>query len=254
MGEQRKFSFGCLIGSGLFALSLAATVLGCGGQSSEAPARTRYTSYRYQRSHVVARGETVYHIAQEYGVSTEQLMAANHLTDPRQLYVGEMLTIPGHGFAQSSLTGIPEIWSVPRADRQFAWPVVAGVVSSPFGIRHGVMHDGVDIAAPSGTPIHAADKGYVLFAGRLHGYGSVIIVQHSGSYVTVYGHNSRNLVRAGETVSAGQEIAELGSTGRASGPNLHFEVRYNNRPQNPLAYLPSPNPSSGISFARNSDN
>jgi murein DD-endopeptidase MepM/ murein hydrolase activator NlpD len=69
--------------------------------------------------------------------------------------------------------------------------------------------------------------------------------------VTVYGHNQRNLVREGEQVTRGEQIAELGATGRASGPNLHFEVRYNNRPQNPIGYLPSPGPSSGISFARN---
>jgi murein DD-endopeptidase MepM/ murein hydrolase activator NlpD len=253
VGEQRKFSLGWLVGSGLFVLSLAAVVAGC-GQSTEVSPRPHYATYRPQRSHVVAQGETVYHIAQEYGLSTEQLMAANNLTDPRQLYVGQLLKIPAHEFTRSSLTGIPDIWSVPRADRQFAWPVVAGVVSSPFGIRHGVMHDGVDIAAPSGTPIYAADSGRVIFSGRLHGYGNVVIVQHSGGYVTVYGHNSRNLAREGQSVAAGQEIAELGSSGRASGPNLHFEVRYDNHPQNPLAYLPSPNPSSGISFARNSDN
>ena len=91
----------------------------------------------------------------------------------------------------------------------------------------------------------------MIFAGRLHGYGNVVIVQHGGGYVTVYGHNERNLVYDGERVARGEQIAELGATGRASGPNLHFEVRYNNHPQNPIGYLPAPGSSGGISFARN---
>jgi murein DD-endopeptidase MepM/ murein hydrolase activator NlpD len=91
----------------------------------------------------------------------------------------------------------------------------------------------------------------VIFVGHLHGYGNVVIIQHSGGYVTVYGHNQRNLVNDGASVVRGQQIAEMGSSGRASGPNLHFEVRYNNEAENPLAYLPEPNSSTGISFARN---
>lgn len=218
-------------------------LIGCGAAEPHRP-----VSAHAGRTHVVAPGDTLYHVAQEYDVSTSRLIAANHLADSDQLYPGQVLVIPG-AFSAASL-GITD-FAVPHADRQFAWPLVAGVVSSPFGIRHGVMHDGVDLAAPSGTPVHAADSGRVLFAGRLHGYGNVIILQHSGAYVTVYGHNRRNLVVEGESVVRGQEIAELGSTGRASGPNLHFEVRYANHPQNPLAYLPEPGPASGISFARN---
>jgi murein DD-endopeptidase MepM/ murein hydrolase activator NlpD len=118
-------------------------------------------------------------------------------------------------------------------------------------MRHGAMHDGIDIAAPIGTPILAADNGVVIFAGRLRGYGNVVIIQHSANYATVYGHNERILTREGEAVRRGEEIALMGMTGRATGPNLHFEVRYGNRPQNPLAYLPPPAASAGISFARN---
>jgi murein DD-endopeptidase MepM/ murein hydrolase activator NlpD len=202
-------------------------------------------------THTVGRGETIYHIAHEYGVTPERLMAVNGLGNPRELHVGQMLVIPGHGFASASAFGAADEWSVQHADRQFAWPVTTGVVSSPFGMRNGVMHDGVDISASAGTPVRAADDGTVIFAGTLRGYGNVVIVQHSAGYVTVYGHNQRNLVREGESVVRGQEIAELGASGRASGPNLHFEVRYNNHAQNPLAYLPAPEPASGISFARN---
>jgi murein DD-endopeptidase MepM/ murein hydrolase activator NlpD len=179
-------------------------------------------------------------------------MAANGLSDARDLRVGQMLVIPSDGFASASVFGMPDEWVMPaRADRQFAWPVVSGVVSSPFGMRNGVMHEGVDISAPTGTPVEAADDGVAIFTGHMNGYGNVVILQHSGVYVTVYGHNQRNLVRPGEHVARGQEIAEIGATGRANAPNLHFEIRYDKRAQNPLAYLPVPEPRGGISFAGN---
>ena len=227
---------------------LAALAAGC-FSSPPAAQFDRHAEYGGHETHTVAHGETIYHIAHEYGVSPERLMAANGLSDPRDLRVGEMLVIPGRGFASASAFA-PQIWP-PHADRQFAWPVTAGTLSSPFGMRNGVMHDGVDIAAPTGTPVHAADDGVVIYSGRLRGYGDVVIVQHSGGYVTVYGHNERNLVREGAHVTRGEEIAELGATGRATGPNLHFEVRYHNQAQNPLAYLPTPETAGRISFARN---
>jgi murein DD-endopeptidase MepM/ murein hydrolase activator NlpD len=202
-----------------------------------------------QLTHIVQPGETIYHIASIYALTPAHLMAANGIGDPRQLRVGQTLTIPGH--AGTVPVSTREGWPMLRADRQFAWPVMAGLVSSPFGMRNGVMHDGVDIVAPAGTPVYAADEGVAIFVGRLHGYGNAVLLQHTGGYVTVYGHNRRNLVRQGDRVLRGQIIAELGSTGRATGPNLHFEVRYHGQPQNPLAYLPQAPPASGTSFARN---
>jgi murein DD-endopeptidase MepM/ murein hydrolase activator NlpD len=248
-------------GIGVVAVIFALVCAGCAGPASGAPT-TGSSTYRSltrrnsgSSTHVVAPGDTVYHLAQTYGVSTESLMAANSMSDPRDLRVGQLLIIPNgendDAPATAATFALTNPWSVPPADRQFKWPVVAGVVSSPFGMRNGAMHDGVDIAAPAGTPIYAADDGVVIFVGRLHGYGNVVILQHSGGYVTVYGHNQSNLVNQGERVARGQEIAEMGTSGRASGPNLHFEVRYNNQAQNPLAYLPQPNTSTGITFARN---
>jgi murein DD-endopeptidase MepM/ murein hydrolase activator NlpD len=201
-------------------------------------------------SHTVQPGETIYHIAHIYAVSPARLMAANGLNDPRRLEAGQILIIPLNS-RTTPVASSSTRWLMPRADRQFAWPVTAGLVSSPFGMRNGVMHDGVDIVARAGTAVHAADDGRVIFVGHLRGYGNAVILQHSGGYVTVYGHNRRNLVRDGAEVVRGQIIAELGSTGRTTGPNLHFEVRFRGQPQNPLAYLPSPLPTSGISFARN---
>jgi len=239
-----------------FALTLLAA---CGCASSDAdkahpaPNVAAYHAplTRTSRTHTVASGETVYRISHQYGITPDQLMAANGISDPHSLFVGQVLKIPGNGYA-TARENDADIWAVPRADRQFAWPVAGGTVSSPFGIRHGVMHDGVDIAAPVGTPVHSADWGSVIYSGQLHGYGNVVIVQHRDGYATVYAHNQQNLVRVGDQVNVGQKIATIGTTGRTTGgANLHFEVRRENRPQNPLAYLPPPSSTSGMSFARN---
>lgn len=201
-------------------------------------------------THVVVAGDTVYHIANEYRVSVGRLMAVNGLTDPRELRVGQLLTIPGSyrlstGMASSAV--LP--YTGERESRQFQWPVAQGVVSSGFGIRNGAMHSGVDIAAPVGTPVLAADCGIVIFSGTLHGYGNTVIIRHDDEYATVYGHNARNLVSEGARVVRGQQIGEIGRSGRTTGANLHFEVRRDNIARNPLAYLPQPATSDGISFA-----
>jgi murein DD-endopeptidase MepM/ murein hydrolase activator NlpD len=249
------------------AFALVLMSAGCASQAPLAPASASYRSNPRRSvrnaSHTVAPGETIYHIAHQYGISTDSLMAANGVTDPRELRVGQDLVIPNSSVDSGSIDdaseppasasgfGLPDPWSVARADRQFAWPVTAGVVSSPFGMRNGAMHQGVDISAPTGTPIFAADDGTVIFVGQLHGYGNVVIVQHSDGYVTVYAHNRRNLVDEGASVVRGTQIAEIGSSGRTTGSILHFEVRYNNQAENPLAYLPEPDSTTGISFARN---
>lgn len=136
------------------------------------------------------------------------------------------------------------------AFRRFAWPVAGGVVSSGFGMRNGVMHDGVDIYAPPGTPVRAADRGVVIFSGRLRGYGNVVIIRHDDHYVTVYSHNLMNTVREGQRVARSQIVAEVGSSGRTTGSNLHFEVRRDNLARNPLGYLPALPAPGATSFAR----
>jgi murein DD-endopeptidase MepM/ murein hydrolase activator NlpD len=228
-------------------LSLAAAVPGCGGTG----AATHPAVAQAQRTHTVVAGETVYRIAQQYGISVGRLMTANGISDPRDLRVGQVLTIPGgYGaapLARSDGTAYP--YRGLREPRQFDWPVGHGVVSSGFGIRNGAMHDGVDISAPEGTPVRAADAGEVIFSGHLHGYGNTVIVRHDAHYATVYGHNEVNLVHAGDHVVRGQTIAELGATGRATGANLHFEVRRDNVARNPLAYLPEPATPDAITFA-----
>jgi len=120
---------------------------------------------------------------------------------------------------------------------RFIWPV-KGVIGSRFGVRDGTQHDGIDIDAPKGTPILAADAGDVLYAGEQRGYGNLVLVRHADNLITVYAHNDENRVKAGEHVRKGAVLAIVGQTGRATGPHLHFEVRQDRLPRNPLFFLP----------------
>jgi lipoprotein NlpD len=196
-------------------------------------------------THVVKRGETVYRIARAYGISPQELMEVNDLTDPRQLAVGMELFVPG----APNPVEVPPAGAgpaaeepPPRADRAGAevrlrWPV-KGVLYSRYGVRQGQRHDGIDIAAPEGTAVGAAEAGTVLYAGEQSGYGSIVILRHDGGLLTLYAHASALLVHQGERVAAGQPIARVGQSGRTTGPHLHFEVREGTRPRNPLFYLP----------------
>jgi murein DD-endopeptidase MepM/ murein hydrolase activator NlpD len=107
------------------------------------------------------------------------------------------------------------------------WPLKSVRVTSKFGKRPRDFHEGIDLKAKSGTPVYAAQDGKVLYAGiKIRGYGNMIVIKHRYGIATVYAHNSRLLVRTGDWVSLGQQIAVSGSTGRSTGPHLHFEVRY----------------------------
>lgn len=120
---------------------------------------------------------------------------------------------------------------------------VSGPITSGFGMRfHPIlrksrMHTGVDYAVPYGTPVHAAERGIVFLADWLGGYGKAVIIMHGKDVTTLYAHMSRIAVSQGQTVDKGQVIGYAGSTGLSTGPHVHFEVRVNGEPQNPLAYL-----------------
>jgi murein DD-endopeptidase MepM/ murein hydrolase activator NlpD len=116
------------------------------------------------------------------------------------------------------------------------WPV-SGPVTSSFGFRWGRMHQGIDIAVPTGTPVRAAGSGRVIIAGWMGGYGNLVVIDHGGGLSTAYGHNSSFAVGTGASVSQAQVVAYAGSTGNSTGPHVHFEVRVNGAPVDPLGYL-----------------
>jgi murein DD-endopeptidase MepM/ murein hydrolase activator NlpD len=133
----------------------------------------------------------------------------------------------------------PEFPQLPTEFTGYIWPA-KGVLTSGFGRRWGRPHRGIDIAAPIGTPIMAAAAGEVIFAGwNSGGFGNLVKIRHADGSVTYYAHNHRIWVRTGDLVQQGQQVAEMGSTGRSTGPHLHFEIRPNGTTAvNPIALLP----------------
>jgi murein DD-endopeptidase MepM/ murein hydrolase activator NlpD len=119
----------------------------------------------------------------------------------------------------------------------FVWPL-QGVLTSGYGPRWGRMHTGIDIAAPSGTPIHAAKAGEVIFTGWLGGYGNAVILDHGEGVATLYGHQSRIATTEGQVLNQGDVLGFVGTTGHSTGNHLHFEIRVDTKPRNPRPYLP----------------
>ena len=159
---------------------------------------------------------------------------ANEVSESKALQAAsEQLAAQLRAAAQSS-TGAG---SSPPADApQFIWPV-SGPITSPFGPRWGTLHPGIDIGVPSGTPVHAAAAGKVAWCGWMSGYGNLVMIDHGGGYATLYGHNTRVAVSCGQDVAQGAVIAYSGCTGFCTGPHVHFEVRVNGTPVDPLGYL-----------------
>ena len=139
---------------------------------------------------------------------------------------------------------IAEIQGVPYAEPAdttpsaagFTWPT-SGQITSGFGPRWGRMHQGLDIAAPTGRPITAARSGTVIVAGWSGGYGQLVVIDHGGGLATAYAHQSRIAVKTGDPVTQGGLVGFVGSTGHSTGPHLHFEVRVNGAARDPLPYL-----------------
>jgi lipoprotein NlpD len=196
--------------------------------------------------HRVQRGESLYRIAQAYGVPHQTLARLNHLENPDRIEVGQLIVIPnarrelpvGTITPDRARADPPAPPELPAGPSPFVWPVAAGAVSSEFGPRGHTHHDGIDISSPEGTPVRAARAGRVLYSDRLRGYGNLIIVEHDGGYATVYAHNRENRVTTGTAVRQGDVIGAVGQSGKTSGPNLHFEVRKDNIARNPRFFLP----------------
>ncbi len=203
-------------------------------------------------SHTVASGQTLSAIAGLYGVEGSAIMKANGLNNPNQLRIGTKLVIPGGNKivaaqsssgravqqASKSLSIIKNIIKpgpsavVPSGTRM-AWPTTGHTITQYFSWRH----TGVDIANHIGTPIYAAQDGTVVTRGwNSGGYGNQIVIQHADGKKTRYAHLSAFSVNVGQKVTKGQYIAAMGSTGRSTGPHLHFEVIIGGKVYNPLNY------------------
>ncbi len=158
--------------------------------------------------------------------------AERELERDSQQLISEINRLVGKNYGGGSATG----------SGSFSYPI-HGRLTSPFGMRrHPIFkvvsfHSGVDLAAPYGTPIMASDTGKVIFNGWYGGYGKVVIVDHGMNYSTLYAHLSRTSASRGDTVIKGETVGYEGQTGYSTGPHLHFEVRKNGRPQNPLNYV-----------------
>lgn len=193
--------------------------------------------------HKVKNGDTVDKIAKYYSADAEKVLSFNALPDASDIKIGEYLVVPEgkvppppapapRAVATRDSVNIPS--SVVPTGGKMLWPNGCSRISQYFGWRH----TGVDIACPAGTSILAADDGVITRVQIINtGYGHNVMIDHGGGVVTLYGHMTKIFVKAGDTVKRGQEIGLEGSTGRSTGPHLHFEVRINGKVYNPLNYI-----------------
>jgi murein DD-endopeptidase MepM/ murein hydrolase activator NlpD len=190
----------------------------------------------YPPLHVVEKGETGYSISRRYGVDLTTLMRLNHIDAPYGVFVGQKLELPA-GKKELSAPK-PPLPPPPRSGKGFAWPL-RGPVLSDFGEKEGGLHnDGVNIGAKEGAPVRAAESGVVAYAGNgLKGYGNLLLLRHDGGWVTAYAHNQQLLVKRGEKVARGQQIALAGLSGNVPAAQLHFEIRQGTVAVNPLTLL-----------------
>ena len=235
----------------LLSLALAVVLASC---SSTVTRSSAGSGAKYGATTVVQRGDTLYRIATDNGIAARDLAAWNGIPPPYTIYPGQRLSLyPGGGRSvtpprASAATPKPSAKapraaspapSVAPAASSVAWRWPAdGALLSRFEAGQPTRQ-GIDIGGNAGAAVRAAGAGTVVYSGSgLVGYGELIIIKHDEHWLSAYGHNRNRLVSEGATVQAGQQIAELGRTG-ASRDMLHFEIRYNGKPVDPLKYLPA---------------
>jgi murein DD-endopeptidase MepM/ murein hydrolase activator NlpD len=228
-------------------------------------------SYRQGGVHRAKSGETAYSVARRYGVDAYTLITANNLVPPFELYEGQRVVIPRTAPAtsaasadasppeQSTRRPTPSVLppanpagqtaalprpapsQPPESAGGFDWPVEGSVISE-FGPKGGGRYnDGINIAAPEGTPVRASESGVVAYAGNeVRGFGNMLLLKHAEGWVTAYAHNRELLVKRGERVRRGQVIARVGSSGSVDRPQLHFELRKGKQAVDPMRELPRP--------------
>ena len=191
------------------------------------------------QANLIRQRDAIQELAQQ---KQDELEAIEH---DRELYERALADLAAK--SEEIAAAIRRFQASPRGRRLYAQAFtgalglpVSGRITSRFGYRiHPItgaysLHTGVDIACPTGTPVHAAAAGEVILAGWMGAYGNAVVIDHGGGVSTLYGHNSSLLVRVGERVAKGQVIARSGSTGWSTGPHVHFERRKDGRPVNPL--------------------
>jgi lipoprotein NlpD len=216
---------------------------GCSTRTASLP--TTATTRAAGLYHVVRPGENLFRIGKAYDVPFEELARLNRINNPSQIHIGQRIFIAGatRQLPVAIITPLEAPAVTPSApepeiaDPSFLSPL-SGTINSGFGPRGASFHDGIDIAAPEGTAIRAVEHGEVAYSDQLRGYGNIVIIRHADGFVSVYAHNEMNLVREGQQVARGEVIAKVGSTGRVTGPHLHFEIRRHNTAKDPLLYLP----------------
>ena len=220
------------------------------------------TTTRVELSEItVAAGDTLYSLSRRYSVPVNDLAVMNNLSAPFALSVGQKLKVPDLSSApvRSVATTKVDSATVPvakpkekissdptqklptigaRSSSKFSWPVRGRVLSAYGAKGDGLFNDGINIAAARGTTVGAAENGVVAYAGNeVKGMGNLIIIQHSGGWMTVYAHLDSMTVRRGNKVSVGQKIGTVGETGKVDEPQLHFEIRKGTKAYNPSTYL-----------------
>ena len=224
--------------------------------------------------YVVKKGDTAYQIAQCHGVELRAFVVINKMLAPYLIKIGQRVRLPAptkspwcvpnagtlanqsNGQSPDAPIDVPSgnlIVSPPaiaahqvmptskpplRAGDKFLWPV-SGKLVSEFGLKPGnLRNDGINISAPAGSPVRAAENGVVAYAGNeLRGYGNMLLVRHDGGWVTAYAHNSELLVDLGAVVARGEVIARVGESGNVDRPQTHFELRRGDKAVDPRAYL-----------------
>lgn len=215
-------------------------------------------------AYVVEEGDSVSQLAGDYHVAVDAILTANALHDGSTLQVGDVVLLPGargrtllasRGETQRrsappeetrpvavsmavTAAVAPSAPSGPAKTSDWVWPIPSAQYFSEFGRRDGGFHSGLDMAVPTGTPAVAAQRGTVIFSAFDGGYGYCVIVDHGNGIKTRYAHADALLVKTGQTVQKGEKVILVGSSGRSTGPHLHFEVIVNDSPVNPRAYLP----------------
>lgn len=185
-------------------------------------------------------GETLWDLASLYEIDFDDLLYINNLTSPDKLKLGQQIILPGVEAIKLQNPSEPKKVAAKTASSaslsRGIWPA-SGSVTSKFGQRWGKEHNGIDIGASTGTNVKAFMAGKVTYSGWESGYGNLVIINHGNGLQTYYAHNSKLLVKIGQSVDSGSIIAKSGNTGNSTGPHIHFEVRKNGTPVNPYSYL-----------------